>query len=85
MTDPKYIADEKSDIYSLGVMMFELITKKHPYINQNCKSNREYTLLLKNSPLVLTENVKKFSAPMQGLFDLVIRMVAKDYKDRPFC
>ncbi len=65
--------------------MFELMTKKHPYINQKCKSNKEYVLLLKNSQIVIPDNVKTFSIPMQGLFDLVIRMAAKQPKDRPFC
>ena len=34
LTDPNYVADSLSDIYSLGVIMFEVITKLHPYVNQ---------------------------------------------------
>jgi len=34
LTNPSYMADEKTDVYALGVMMFEVITKQHPYINQ---------------------------------------------------
>lgn len=35
-----YVADEKSDIYSLGVMMHEIMTKLHPYVNQKGLSNK---------------------------------------------
>lgn len=33
LTDPNYMADERTDVYALGVMMFELLTKLHPYVN----------------------------------------------------
>ena len=33
LTDVNFIADEKADVYALGVMMHYLMTKKHPYVD----------------------------------------------------
>lgn len=86
LSEVNYIADEKSDIYSLGVMMHEIMTKLHPYVNQKgLKSNKEYVSALKNAPLAHPKLISSFSAPMQGLYDIVIRMVEKLAKNRVNC
>jgi hypothetical protein len=66
--------------------MFELMTKMHPYVNQKGpKKYQDYALCLKNSQLNVPSIVNNFSAPMQGLFDLVVRMVGKSQKNRASC
>jgi eukaryotic-like serine/threonine-protein kinase len=86
LTDQGFVADEKADVYSLGVMMHELLTKMHPYVNQrNLKSYKEYVLALKNAQLFRPRLVTTFSAPLLGLYDLVTRMVAKSPLSRVNC
>lgn len=86
LTDAGFVADEKADVYSLGVMMHELITKMHPYVNQkNLKNYKEYVLALKNAQIFRPKLVSTFSAPLQGLYDLVTRMAAKSPKNRVSC
>lgn len=86
LTDPHFIADEKSDIYSLGVMMYEIMTKIHPYINQKgIKTQKEFVNILRGAQLTRPRVVNSFSAPMQGLYDLIVKMIAKSEKNRIDC
>lgn len=86
LTDASFVADEKADVYALGVMMHELLTKMHPYVNQKgLKNYKEYVAALKNAQLFRPKLVSTFSAPLQGLYDLVTRMVAKSPKNRVSC
>lgn len=81
LTQKNYVADQLSDIYSLGVIMFEAMTNMHPYVNQKgIRNHAEFTTLFKNAQLVKPRIVNSFSAPLQGLYDLVLRMIAKKPK-----
>lgn len=63
--------------------MFEVITKIHPYVNQKgLKNHKEYVAALRNAPLLRPKLLTTYSASIQGLFDLVTRMVAKNPKNR---
>jgi hypothetical protein len=86
LTDPNYVADELSDIYSLGVIMFEIITKLHPYINQKgIKTQKEFVTVLRAANLVRPKLYATYSLELQKLFDLVTRMCAKTRKNRITC
>ena len=86
MTDPNYIADEKTDVYALGVMMFEVITRMHPYIHQkNYKTQKEFVMMLRNSAMVRPPIVSTYTVVVQVLFDLATRMVSHRPKNRPTC
>lgn len=66
--------------------MHELMTKMHPYLNQKGLNNpRVYAPALKSASLFRPKLVTSFSARLQGLYDLVTRMVAKDPKHRANC
>lgn len=66
--------------------MHELMTKMHPYVNQKgLKNYKEYVAALKNAQLFRPKLVTSFSAPLQGLYDLVTRMIAKSPKNRVGC
>ncbi len=83
LTDAAYVANEKTDVYSLGVMMHEIMTKMHPYVNQKgIKNHKEFVSALRTASLVRTKHTSSFSISLQGLYDLVVRMVAKNPKDR---
>ena len=66
-------------------MMHEIMTKLHPYVNQKGLSNKEHVAALRKTPLVHPKLISSFSAPMQGLYDMVIRMVEKTAKNRVSC
>ena len=86
LTQKNYVADQLSDVYSIGVIMFEAMTKMHPYINQKgIRNHAEFTTLFKNAQLYKPKIVSTFSAPLQGLYDLVLRMVAKKPNERANC
>ncbi len=86
LTDPAFVAGEGADVYALGVMMHELLTKMHPYVNQKgLKNYKEYVAALKNAQLFRPKLVSTFSAPLQALYDLVTRMVAKSPRQRATC
>ena len=86
LTDAGFIAGEGADIYALGVMMHEIMTKMHPYVNQSgLKNYRDYIMALRNAQLYRPKLVSTFSAPLQGVYELVIRMVAKSPKQRATC
>lgn len=65
--------------------MHEIMTKLHPYVNQKGLSNKEYVSALKKAPLVHPKLTSSFSAPMQGLYNMVIRMAEKLAKNRVNC
>lgn len=65
--------------------MHELMTKLHPYVNQKGLNSKEYTGALKKAALVRPKLINSYSAPMQGLYDMVTRMVEKTAKDRVNC
>ena len=67
-------------------MMFELITKQHPYVNnKKWKDYKEYLSFVRSADLIVPGVVSQFSAPTQGLFDLIVRMVARNPKNRVMC
>jgi eukaryotic-like serine/threonine-protein kinase len=86
LTDPEYLADERSDIYSMGVMMFEIITKAHPFVNQkSIKTQKDFVIALRSANILKPKLYVTYSLELQKLFDLVIRMCAKNIKHRASC
>lgn len=51
LTKKDYISNYKSDIYSLGVMMYEIITRRHPYVENRGLNLKEYVKQLKDAKL----------------------------------
>ena len=80
------MADELSDVYSLGVMMFEVITKMHPYINQkSIKTQKEYVAALRAANIARPRLYSTYTVQLQNLFELVMKMCAKLRKNRVGC
>ena len=76
-----YEAKTKSDVYSLGVIFFKMITGRHPYILQPYENDSDFIAQLKSAELRPPAYIRaRMSLPMQHLFDLIIKMVAKDEK-----
>jgi hypothetical protein len=60
-----------------------MLTGKHPYLLRKIIDYRDYINQLRLNQLNVPAYFRsKISIPMQQLFDLVLKMVAKDEKDR---
>jgi len=69
--------DARSDIYSLGVVLYEMVTGKTPYI-----ANTPYSMIMKqaNEPLPLPRALNPALPVM--VEDLLLRALAKEPEDR---
>jgi len=78
-----YYANTKSDVYSLGVIFFKMITGRHPYVFQQYENDQDFIDQLKLANLRPPISVKsRMSLAMLHLFDLIIRMVTKSESER---
>ncbi len=76
------LLDIRTDIYSLGVMMFEMLTGENPlYTSANSFSNW-YQAHLHQAPRLLTDANSQLQVPPE-LQNLVMRCLAKKASDRP--
>ena len=72
--------DRRSDIYSLGIVLYEMLSGSPPFIAQNASEIMRAQLTMEPAPLpplALTPTVR------QGLDQLVRSMLAKKVQDRP--
>ena len=81
----KELTDEKADIFSLGVILFALVTKKFGFL---CSRNNDpfYKLIRTNKYELYWDNMKKFKK-IDGLSEdfkkLYFQMVSHDPDKRP--
>ncbi|HIK04410.1 MAG TPA: serine/threonine protein kinase [Trichormus sp. M33_DOE_039] len=76
------LLDVRSDIYSLGVLMFEMLTAKHPFHPQSNSFGNWYQAHRFQTPPTFTEIDEQLKIP-QELQDLVTNCLAKEAGDRP--
>ncbi|MGF1677488.1 MAG: serine/threonine protein kinase [Rivularia sp. (in: cyanobacteria)] len=74
--------DNRSDIYSLGVMMFEMLTGKMPLVPENHSFGGWYKVHHYKAPRPFSEVELKFQLPVE-LENLVIKCLAKQASERP--
>lgn len=83
LTRADYYPSSKSDVYSLGVIFFKMVTGRHPYILRPYEDDWDFIDQFKLSVLRPPTYLRaRMSLPMQHLFELIIKMVAKDDKNR---
>ncbi|GAX45044.1 serine/threonine protein kinase [Tolypothrix sp. NIES-4075] len=76
------LLDMRSDIYSLGVLMFEMLTGKHPFYTTSQSFGTWYQAHRFQIPPTFEEVNPQVKIP-QKLEQLVISCLAKDASDRP--
>ncbi len=74
--------DARSDIYSLGLLMFEMLTGKHPLDNASQSFGTWYQIHHFKNPLTFAEVNPQVEVPDE-LQKLVIHCLAKDPNERP--
>ncbi|HLP90122.1 MAG TPA: serine/threonine-protein kinase [Nostocaceae cyanobacterium] len=76
------LLDVRSDIYSLGLLMFEMITGKHPFFTNSKSFGTWYQLHRFQPPPTFQEVNPKVKVPQQ-LQRLVMNCLAKEMHNRP--
>jgi serine/threonine-protein kinase len=78
----KKILDVRSDIYSLGLLMFEMLTGRHPFYTTSQSFSTWCKLHCIQAPPTFEEVNPQIQVPHE-LQQLVMRCLAKDINDRP--
>jgi len=73
----KGVSDERSDIYSLGITMFEMVTGKLPFDGENTVS---VVMAHINKPMTPPEEINSSVYP--ALSDIILKATRKNPKDR---
>lgn len=76
------LLDVRSDIYSLGVLMFEMLTGKHPFHTKSNSFGSWYQAHRFQIPPTVEEVNPKVKIP-QGLQKILMSCLAKEVSDRP--
>ncbi|MGD1912944.1 MAG: serine/threonine protein kinase [Rivularia sp. (in: cyanobacteria)] len=74
--------DSRSDIYSLGVMMFEILTGTMPLVPENASFGGWYKVHHYKSPRLFSEVEPKLQLPVK-VENLVMKCLAKKANERP--
>jgi eukaryotic-like serine/threonine-protein kinase len=76
------LVDVRSDIYSLGIIMYEILTGSHPFELTTNSFGNWYQAHRFQTPPDFTEIAPQLQVP-EGLQRLVLSCLAKDVKNRP--
>jgi serine/threonine-protein kinase len=76
------LLDVRSDIYSLGVLMFEMLTGKHPFQTKSNSFGNWYQAHRFQMPPTVEEVNPQVKIP-QGLQKILMSCLAKEVSDRP--
>ncbi len=76
------LLDVRADIYSLGVLMFEMLTGKHPFYTTTQSFGNWYQAHRFQNPPAFTDVVPDIKIPLE-VQKLVIKCLAKEPSERP--
>lgn len=82
----KFVPNEKSDIYSLGICIYETIFKDHPYVKKRTTSPKEYLEALKENSLKSVPSLMKLlsstSLRLENFLTFLLKMIDLNKKTR---
>lgn len=76
-------ADARTDLYSLGVMAYEVLARRHPFADPNGRIPDEFELARRHDSVNAAPLAKVAPELPASLARLVTRLIAKDRDDRP--
>lgn len=76
------LLDIRSDIYSLGILMYQMLCGKHPFQLKSNSFGEWYQAHRFETPLLLNEMINEANVPVE-LENLVMSCLAKEIKNRP--
>lgn len=81
-----FIPSEKSDIYSLGICIYQIVFGVHPYLSKKTSNYKEYLLALNGATLkplpLLMKKIGSNSFKLENLFKFIERMIDLNAKTR---
>lgn len=80
--DKGYKASDKSDVYSIGVLMYMLIYKRHPYLSEKNQSYMEKLDEIRKNSLRKPSVIAQFNIKFNEFLDILTGMIQKNPVDR---
>jgi serine/threonine protein kinase len=82
----RFLPNEKSDIYSLGVCLYEVIFAHHPYLKKKTSNYKEYLAILNEAtqkPIsVLMKNLGSSSLRLENFLKFLQKMIDLNHRTR---
>lgn len=77
-----YKGSDKSDIYSLGVVLYMMIYQQHPYLSEQVYNETERIYAIHTNKLKKPSQIAGFNIRFNSFLDILVGMVKRNPDDR---